>query len=73
MGFGYDDTVFHHRRDIVLVGDVQLAARRSRPCIHRILQENLSWRGSTTSLARLASERRLDLQEDRRRRRRPAR
>jgi UDP-N-acetylmuramate dehydrogenase len=45
VGFGYDDTVFHHRRDIVLSASFRL--RREDPAVlHRILQENLSWRGS---------------------------
>ena len=43
--FGYDDTVFHHRRDVVLSATFQL--QRGDPAVmHRILQENLSWRGS---------------------------
>jgi len=43
--FGYDDTVFHHRRDIVL--DVTFRLQRGDPAVmHRILQENLSWRGA---------------------------
>jgi UDP-N-acetylmuramate dehydrogenase len=43
--FGYDDTVFHHRRDIVLSARFQLT--RDDPArLHRIVQENLSWRGS---------------------------
>jgi UDP-N-acetylmuramate dehydrogenase len=43
--FGYDDTVFHHRRDVVLSARFQLT--RSDPAtLHRILQENLAWRGS---------------------------
>ncbi len=43
--FGYDDTVFHHRRDVVLSATFQL--ERADPAdLHRILQENLSWRGS---------------------------
>jgi UDP-N-acetylmuramate dehydrogenase len=43
--FGYDDTVFHHRRDIVLSATFQL--ERGDPAVlHRILQENLSWRGA---------------------------
>jgi UDP-N-acetylmuramate dehydrogenase len=42
--FGYDDSVFHHRRDVVLAATFQL--QRGDPAtIHRILQENLSWRG----------------------------
>ena len=43
--FGYDDSVFHHRRDIVLSANFRL--KKGDPAdIHRILQENLSWRGS---------------------------
>jgi UDP-N-acetylmuramate dehydrogenase len=42
--FGYDDSVFHHRRDIVLAATFQLQ-RGDTFNIHRILQENLSWRG----------------------------
>jgi len=42
--FGYDDSVFHHRKDVVLNVDFKL--QRSDPAVmHRILQENLSWRG----------------------------
>src|SRR5687768_3110075 len=43
--FGYDDTVFHHRRDVVLAATFKLAPG-DRAVMHRILQENLSWRGS---------------------------
>jgi UDP-N-acetylmuramate dehydrogenase len=43
--FGYDDTVFHHRRDVVLSARFRLT--KDDPArLHRILQENLSWRGS---------------------------
>jgi UDP-N-acetylmuramate dehydrogenase len=42
--FGYDDTVFHHRRDIVLSATFRLT-RGDQFVLHRILQENLSWRG----------------------------
>lgn len=43
--FGYDDTIFHHRRDIVL--DATFRLQRGDPAVmHRILQENLSWRGA---------------------------
>jgi UDP-N-acetylmuramate dehydrogenase len=45
VGFGYDDTVFHHRRDIVLSTTFRLA-RGEQDRLQRILQENLSWRGS---------------------------
>ncbi len=42
--FGYDDSVFHHRRDVVLSVTFQL--KRGDPAVmHRIMQENLSWRG----------------------------
>lgn len=45
INFGYDDTVFHHRRDVVLSATFQL--ERADPAkLHKILQENLSWRGS---------------------------
>jgi UDP-N-acetylmuramate dehydrogenase len=43
--FGYDDSVFHHRDDIVLATTFTLT--KGDPAVmHRILQENLSWRGS---------------------------
>ncbi|MEY4855749.1 MAG: UDP-N-acetylenolpyruvoylglucosamine reductase [Gemmatimonadota bacterium] len=43
--FGYDDSVFHHRRDVVLSATFQLT--KGDPArLHQILQENLSWRGS---------------------------
>ncbi len=45
VGFGYDDTVFHHTRDVVL--DVTFRLSPGDPAVmHRILQENLSWRGA---------------------------
>ena len=43
--FGYDDSVFHHRRDIVLSATFRLA-RGDQAAMQRVLQENLSWRGS---------------------------
>ncbi len=43
--FGYDDSIFHHKRDIVLSAQLQLEQRDSA-ALHRVLQENLSWRGS---------------------------
>ncbi len=43
--FGYDDTVFHHRRDVVLSATFQLT-KGDPGRLHQILQENLSWRGS---------------------------
>jgi UDP-N-acetylmuramate dehydrogenase len=45
VGFGYDDTVFHHRDDIVLTASFRLR-RGDQDTLQRILQENLSWRGS---------------------------
>ena len=42
--FGYDDSVFHHRRDIVLSATFRLT-RGDPAVLHRIMQENLSWRG----------------------------
>ena len=44
VGFGYDDTVFHHRKDIVLAATFKLQ-RGDTAAMNRILQENLSWRG----------------------------
>jgi len=42
--FGYDDSVFHHRCDIVL--SVTFRLTRGDPAVlQQILQENLSWRG----------------------------
>ncbi|MGH7677637.1 MAG: UDP-N-acetylmuramate dehydrogenase [Gemmatimonadaceae bacterium] len=42
--FGYDDSVFHHRRDVVLAATFRL--KRGDPGdMQRIMQENLSWRG----------------------------
>jgi UDP-N-acetylmuramate dehydrogenase len=45
VGFGYDDTVFHHTRDVVLEVTFRLT-RGDTDAMHRILQENLSWRGA---------------------------
>jgi UDP-N-acetylmuramate dehydrogenase len=42
--FGYDDSVFHHRRDVVLAVNFKLN-RGDSGAMHRIMQENLSWRG----------------------------
>jgi len=42
--FGYDDSVFHHRQDIVLAATFRLA-RGDTAAMHRVMQENLSWRG----------------------------
>jgi UDP-N-acetylmuramate dehydrogenase len=43
--FGYDDTVFHHREDIVLATTFKLE-RKDPDVMHKIMQENLSWRGA---------------------------
>jgi UDP-N-acetylmuramate dehydrogenase len=45
MQFGYDTSVLHTRRDIVLTATFQLAPGDSA-VMHRVMQENLSWRGS---------------------------
>jgi UDP-N-acetylmuramate dehydrogenase len=45
VNFGYDDTVFHHRRDIVLSTTFTLEPG-DPDRMHRILHENLSWRGA---------------------------
>lgn len=45
MQFGYDDTILHHRRDVVLSATFQLE-RQDPAIMHKILQENLSWRGA---------------------------
>lgn len=45
VAFGYDDSVFHHRQDVALA--VRFALTRGDPAeMHRIMQENLSWRGA---------------------------
>jgi UDP-N-acetylmuramate dehydrogenase len=43
--FGYDDTVFHHRADFVLAATFRLEPGDPER-LHRILHENLSWRGA---------------------------
>lgn len=45
MQFGYDDTILHHRRDVVLSVVFQLDPG-DPASMHRIMQENLSWRGA---------------------------
>ena len=45
MKFAYDDSVFHHRRDIILAATFRLA-RGDQAAMHRVMQENLSWRGA---------------------------
>lgn len=43
--FGYDDSVFHHRDDITLAVTLRLQPG-DQAVMHRVLQENLSWRGA---------------------------
>jgi UDP-N-acetylmuramate dehydrogenase len=45
MRFGYDDTILHHRRDIALAVTFRLEPGDTA-AMHRIMQENLSWRGA---------------------------
>jgi UDP-N-acetylmuramate dehydrogenase len=45
VNFGYDDTVFHHRADIVLAVTFALN-RGDSDTMYRVMQENLSWRGA---------------------------
>ncbi len=45
LRFGYDDSVFHHRADYALAVTFRLSP--GDPAVmHRIIQENLSWRGA---------------------------
>lgn len=45
LRFGYDDSIFHHRADYALAVTFQL--QKGDPAVmHRIIQENLSWRGA---------------------------
>jgi len=43
--FGYDESVFHHRRDVILAATFKLS-RGDASVMHRVMQENLSWRGA---------------------------
>jgi UDP-N-acetylmuramate dehydrogenase len=45
MQFGYDASILHSRRDIVLTATFALAPGDTA-VMHRVMQENLSWRGS---------------------------
>jgi UDP-N-acetylmuramate dehydrogenase len=45
MNFGYDDTIFHHRKDFALAATFKLE-RKSPDVMQRVMQENLSWRGA---------------------------
>ena len=45
LSFGYDDSIFHHRDDYALAVTFRLT-RGEPAAMHRIIQENLSWRGA---------------------------
>jgi UDP-N-acetylmuramate dehydrogenase len=45
LQFGYDTSVFHHRHDVALAVTFRLTPS-DQGTMHRILQENLSWRGA---------------------------
>lgn len=45
LKFGYDDSVFHHRADYALAVTFRLTPGDTA-VMHRIIQENLSWRGA---------------------------
>jgi UDP-N-acetylmuramate dehydrogenase len=45
MQFGYDTSVLHHRRDVALAVTFQLE-RGDTAAMHKVMQENLSWRGA---------------------------
>jgi UDP-N-acetylmuramate dehydrogenase len=45
MKFGYDTSILHSRRDIVLTATFALQ-RGDTAAMHKIMQQNLSWRGS---------------------------
>lgn len=43
--FGYDESIFHHTRDVILSATFQLH-QADTAALHKVLQENLAWRGS---------------------------
>ncbi|MEO8946056.1 MAG: UDP-N-acetylmuramate dehydrogenase [Gemmatimonadaceae bacterium] len=45
LQFGYDDSIFHHRNDYALAVTFRLT-HGDTATMHRIIQENLSWRGA---------------------------
>jgi UDP-N-acetylmuramate dehydrogenase len=45
MGFGYDDSLLHHHRHVALSATFRLE-RGDTDTMHRVIQENLSWRGA---------------------------
>lgn len=44
MRFGYDDSLLHHTGDVVLSATFRLTPG-DQDAMHRVMQENLSWRG----------------------------
>jgi UDP-N-acetylmuramate dehydrogenase len=45
MKFGYDTSILHYSGDIALAATLQLS-RADSNAMHRVMQENLSWRGA---------------------------
>lgn len=45
MEFGYDTSILHSRRDVALAVTFQLA-KGDTAAMHKVMQENLSWRGA---------------------------
>jgi UDP-N-acetylmuramate dehydrogenase len=45
MGFGYDASLLHQGKDLALAASFQLS-RGDIATMHRVMQENLSWRGA---------------------------
>jgi UDP-N-acetylmuramate dehydrogenase len=45
MGFGYDDSLLHHHRHVALAARFRLSPG-DPSVMHRVMQENLSWRGA---------------------------
>ncbi|MCC6318200.1 MAG: UDP-N-acetylmuramate dehydrogenase [Gemmatimonadaceae bacterium] len=45
LAFGYDDSVFHHSRDVALAVTFRLTPG-DPALMHRVMQENLGWRGA---------------------------
>lgn len=45
MEFGYDTSILHYRKDVALSVTFQLE-KGDKATMHRIMQENLAWRGS---------------------------
>ncbi|MEW5916292.1 MAG: UDP-N-acetylmuramate dehydrogenase [Gemmatimonadota bacterium] len=45
MKFGYDTSILHYSGDIALAATLQLSRAESNT-MHRVMQENLSWRGA---------------------------